>query len=279
MGIFTKKFDYEKDFLRLQFVLEYQRYVFYYGKEEVPYYLLNKKTKKKIDFENDQLLNHPQLLQKKVYAAKLGKRYEFLSSKGLDCEGFESFSKDDGNMSHEMKLYLDYLTAKENVVLGIHRIKKSSENDVIDMVISGLIMTGHSSSIIVENPIKLTDNVSVYADNKKIMKELTHADAYKSAIGSLLIEIPDADLDKNIYIVDDKGDIRLNPKYILGFVPIEDNHYIRRIITAEDFKNYGYCVDSKVDGKKLFFYQDESHYGDLYSYNKNLDISEKSRRL
>lgn len=95
-------------------------------------------------------------------------------------------------------------------------------------------MTGHLGSGVVGNP-ELRNNVSYYPDNTTIIKELMYADTYKESIGSILIRIPDYDLRENIFITDINGLIRLNPKYNVGFVPV-NNHKIERILKAEDLE-------------------------------------------
>lgn len=53
-----------------------------------------------------------------------------------------------------------------------------------------------------------------------------YADVYKDFIESILIILPDEDLTKNVFITDKNGSTRLDPKYILENVPLEDNHHI-----------------------------------------------------
>ena len=63
-----------------------------------------------------------------------------------------------------------------------------------------------------------------------------HANAYKNSKGSILIRIPDNDLSGNIFITDKDGLIRLDPKYIIGYVPLEPNNHIETIITPSELK-------------------------------------------
>ena len=63
-----------------------------------------------------------------------------------------------------------------------------------------------------------------------------YADLYKDSVGSLLIKIPDSVLEngEDIFVHDGIGN-RLNPKYILGYVPLYPNHHIEKIIENKFF--------------------------------------------
>lgn len=242
MSIFKKKYDLKKDNLYLRFDRSLLRYKFYknrFDQESIPYKELSRKTQNVLDQKNMEVANNPDKMQEEIRASKESERQEFLSSKGMDrC--FEVLSEaDDNNMSEEMRAFLETLTKREDIVLGIHRTRVGPQKDIFE---KGLTMTSHiNSGVQSTSGIRLTDNVSVYADNKTIIKELMYADSYKSSTGSYLIEIPLEDFDKNLFVVDSEGTTRLNPKYILGYVPVEENNHISRLITARDIGTYDFA--------------------------------------
>lgn len=71
----------------------------------------------------------------------------------------------------------------------------------------------------------------------------------------ILIEIPDEDLEQHCIFIKEDGRLKLDPKYILGFVPLEENHHISRIITKEKLAkdnnypdtSYDYTVDQTYE--------------------------------
>ncbi len=122
---------------------------------------------------------------------------------------------------------------------GVHRVGDASVDDIKDMLENGIIMSGHQGSGGYTNNLVLSNNVSYFADNRTIVKELMYANAYKNSPGSILVEIPDDDLTKgSLYITDKDGVVRLNPKYNLGFVPVGKTHHLSGIITPKDIKTF-----------------------------------------
>ena len=165
-----------------------------------------------------------------------------------------------GTMSPEMNAFLTQLTKKENLVLGIHRTGYSDMRDIQNILTYGLALTGHSSSGACCHA-KLSNNVSFYPDNKTIIKELMYANAYKNSLGSILIAIPDNDLDKEIYVTreDEYGNIikSLNPKYILGYIPVNKDHHIHTIMTLDDIKRQNTFMEPSQNQESMFFLQEE----------------------
>ena len=63
-----------------------------------------------------------------------------------------------------------------------------------------------------------------------------YADLYKDSVGSILIKIPDNVLEsgEDIFVHDGIAN-RLNPKYIIGYVPLYKEHHIENIIFNPKF--------------------------------------------
>lgn len=269
MGLFSKKYDREKDFLRLEFDLDSKQYVFYFHKDPVQYNLLNRKTKKYLDEQNKVLNNDEKLMASRIKMAKDSERFAFLRSIGFTCDSFQALTENKGTMSKQMDEYLTKLTSEENVLLGIHRVGNLPQDKINDILINGLIITGHLGGA-ADCPKQLKQNVSYYADNTVIIKELMYADAYKDSIGSILIKIPDDDLTQNIFVTDNDGITRLNPKYILGYVPLEENHHIETIVRPSDLVKPKEEVNSSdVNVDELF--------DQLYSEQEIVEETPKTR--
>ena len=234
MGLFSKKYDRDKDKLKLVFNSEIKKYQLYFNDILIEYKDLNRKTKKFLDEKNKFLETSPYMIDyemMKISTSRSIERSNFLSSIGYNPEPFEHLGPNNGTMSESLKNYLNKLTSLDNVLIGIHRVGYLPDKYIEDILINGLLITGHMGSGAISTP-ELGNNVSYYPDNKTIIKELMYADTYKNSKGSILIKIPDEDLTKNIFITINRQ-IRLNPKYIIGYIPVS-NHHIETIITRED---------------------------------------------
>lgn len=233
MGLFSKKYDKEKDELKLVFNSEIKQYQLYFNDILIEYKDLNRKTKKFLDEKNKFLETSPYMIDYEMLLVSKSRsieRRDFLSSIGYTPSNFETGGTT-GTMSESLENYLNKLTSLDNVLIGIHRVGYLPDKYIEDILINGLLITGHMGSGAISTP-ELGNNVSYYSDNKTIIKELMFADTYKNSKGSILIKIPDEDLTKNIFITTN-GQIRLNPKYIIGYIPVS-NHHIGTIITRED---------------------------------------------
>lgn len=239
MGLFSKKYDKDKDKLKLVFNIELLEYQFYYQDKLINYKDLNKNTKKYLDNENKFLKANPNIIENEKYkieAMKSNGRRNFLISIGYDIYSFEYLGPNNGTMSKELEQYLNELVSRNNVLIGINRVGQQPDEYIIDNLLNGILMTGYSGSGVLYKP-KLCENVSYYADNRIIIKELMYANTYKNSKGSILIKIPDSDLQNDDIIIQDKnGNYRLNPKYILGYIPVSKDHHIERIITPYDIQ-------------------------------------------
>jgi len=254
MGLFSKKYDKVNDSLRFEFDSKTQKYFTMHGDAVVPYERLNNKTKKLLDVKNEELITNPTLLNAELEKVRIRERFKKLYELGYPCHSFEYLGLNNGTMSKEMEIYLNGLLYEEDVLLGIHRVGQHTTNeDIEDILTNGLIMTGHLGGA-ANHEISLSNNVSYYPTNKTIIKELMYADQYKNSIGSILIKIPDKDLVGNIYYTDINGATRLNPKYILGYVPLEPNHHIETIVEKTincDYTDYNEIIEPIYLGEEL----------------------------
>jgi len=265
MGLFKPKVDIERDNLKFGFDLEEQKYYIYYMDVYIPYKNLIKKSKKVLNKKNQELINNPELLKQEIEKAKIRERYDKLKSMGYSCNSFEILGENKTTMSEDMEKFLIPLINEENVLLGVHRIGYTFTEQILeDILLNGIKMTGNIGSGSVSS-IYLRDNISYYADNKIIIKELGYANLYKNSPGSFLIRIPDDELGENIYYVNEKNELRLKPEYILGYIPTNERHHIERIITANDIR------------KKQAQTDDYENYQDYYSEEFEQETTHRGR--
>lgn len=228
-----KKLDIKKDHLRFVFNLEEKKYTLYQGLNPIKYEDINKQSKQELNKKNELLIKNPQLLMQELETAKIKQRFKKLKELGYPCDSFEYLGQAKGTMSKQMEELLTKLTAEENVLIGIHRIgDNDSKEKIQDIFLNGLEITGHLNGAAISSK-ELSNNVSYYPDNKTIIKELMYANHYKNSKGSILIRIPDKDLTQNIFIINKEGKTRINPKYIIGYVPLEANNHIETIILSQ----------------------------------------------
>lgn len=234
MGLFEYKFDKEYSGIRLEFNYDTLEFAYYYAEVEIPFDRLNFRTKRALKKENQKLINDPALLKSYKKRKEQKEKEAFIESFGIDLHPFQVLNGEGGTMSDEMKQLLDDLLSQEDVLIGIHRVgDKSSPSIIEDVLFNGLKLTGHRDGGVV-NTNTLSNNISFYHDNNIIRDELMYANAYKNSAGSYLIRIPLYDLEEGIvYRVDENGGLRLNPFYILGYVPVKDK-YIDKLITKAD---------------------------------------------
>lgn len=243
MSLFAKKYNLGNDKLIKVFDLKTNQYNYAIDHvsymEPIDYKTLDTKTKKSLLKENKNLLLNKELLEyeqnkaleKQNKMIKSKERFNYLKSIGFECDSFVCYSQNKGSISDNLKQYLDDLLNEENVLVGIHRVgpffDKEAEQDIFE---NGLMMTGHLSSGAVVSKPDLRHNVSYYPDNDEILKQLMYAGGYKNSKGSILIRIPDNKLETmdDLYITNGV-EVRLNPKYIVGYVPVYENNHIENI--------------------------------------------------
>ena len=81
-------------------------------------------------------------------------------------------------------------------------------------------------------------------------------------LDTILIRIPDVDLEQTIFVIDSNGKTRLNPKYIVGYVPLYENHHLETIITPQmilkNNSSYGYTFQERISEDQV--YQQETEH-------------------
>lgn len=246
MGIFKYKFDKDYSPLRLEFDYETNQFVYYYGNTLVPYDYLNLKTKLALKKENQRLIEDPTLREYYLKLKESKEKKEFLSTLGISFNSFQALNAQGGTISEEAAIFFESLLNQEDVLIGLHRVGTNGSKEIIeDVLTNGLILTGHLDGA-TRNTNTLSNNISFYEDNNIAIKELMYTNIYKNSKGSYLVCIPLYDLEEGmVYKVDNNGTLRLNPYYIVGYVPV-NNQYIDTIITKDNLD----LLDEKVPKKK-----------------------------
>lgn len=229
---FLKKYNIWGDRLIRRF--DFRNSCYYYTKMEngifveINYDQLDRQSKKQLLLENKELLMNKDKLENIVNTYRSAERSNYLKSIGFSCHSTEWLGPVEGTISDSLNDYLDNLLSEENVLIGIHRVGNYFSQEMIDDIFNnGLIMTGDITRGFCSSVASLDKNIGYYSDNKIIKKELMYADTFKNSVGSILIRIPDASLERNDDImIEFEGITRLNPKYIVGYVPVYSNHHI-----------------------------------------------------
>lgn len=251
MGLFSKKYDYERDGLRYEFDLEQDKYCFYkngvrLSDKEIS--LASRRFLKKKNALTPDVKEQRRAVARNVRAqeedrikrkAAIEKRREA----GIDLKygSFEVDSIEQPKFSEEVRTYLDDLTSEEKdgeYVLGIHRIGDSEEH-LGSIFSQGIKVQGHMMGAAKGTP-ELENTVGYYPSNRTIMKEVAYAYVYKQSRGSIVVKIPKEDvISNNIYVTDEDGkNMYLNPKYIVGYFPIEEDRTVTTIVTQDTLKEY-----------------------------------------
>ena len=237
MSIFFKKYDIDRDNLKIKFDYATKKYLIYKDNKVIPYEKLNKQSQQKYtEIKNEEM-------------TKLKNRWNELKKLGYECDSFETYSEIPFTMTKEMEEKLIPLVEEEHVILGIHRVGEANEIMINDMLENGVLITGHGGNVSESGPV-LERNFGIYADNRIILKEIANAKGYKNSNGSIVIRIPDKELTENIFVTDKNGMSRINPKYIIGYFPVNKEHCINKMIVAPkkiSTNNYEY----KYDGKQI----------------------------
>ena len=260
-------YDIKKDNLEIKFNPIEKKYVAYLPTGEIVFNL-SKRSEKILGKKNKELLLNPELLEKEFGESLILERYKKLKDLGYLCNSFEVLHSDRGNecISSEMADFLNTLVNEEDVLIGIHRTGSCSLDEIASILRYGLFMTTLNGST-TNSPIHLMNNVSYYPNNATIIKELINADAYKNSLGAILIRIPDEDLSRNIFMIDsESGQFILDPLYIIGFIPVEENGKISEIITP-----YPLVADKPF--KDISSLYDERSYAKFS--NENIDNLKK----
>ncbi len=284
MGLFTKKYDYKKDNLSFEFnpksksyyvcIKKYNIDTGDYDIEVLDENKLSKRTKKELYRKNNELLKNDELLNFELFQNKRTLRIKRLNAAGIQLNPMFAMydSPENKYYTKEVKEKFDKLLQDEDSVLAIHRVGDADDNEIKDILINGLIMSGHSSSGVYSNDYDTIDNnASIFPLNEITISQLFTADAYKNSKGSILIRVPINEYNDNIYY-DYNEEKRLKPKYIVGYIPIKSkSKFINKIITKDnvdewlnndDFNNY--------NDDKIIFDDTETEYyfRDLGSFEK-----------
>ena len=229
MSIFSKKYDFFKDRVRMVFDVDTKSYYAFIGNRKLSNKELNRKSRKQIDEANDHLQSDSNLLNRELTSAKIRKRFDKLKDLGYSCSSFEYLGKVEGHIADEVMSQIEDYFEEDDVLLGIHRVGNVSDEVIQDILENGLIMSGHGNGS-VSSSIELANNVSYYPDNKVVLKELMYANVYKNSRGSILIRIPDSELIGDIFLRKN-GEVRLDSKYIIGYLPVNEEHEVTKMIT------------------------------------------------
>lgn len=241
MSIFRKKYDYEKNYLSKRYDPTICEYVFYLLQDGVFKKLeeedLNRRSQLYLREENERLLSNPELQKHEEYQLRVLKRVEKFRQLGL-TSSFESTSIQSGSMSSEMGEYLENLTNEDDCLIGIHRIGiDDSPSKIADILWNGLVIHGHLSGM-TSQKVSLGDTISYYHDNKTVIKEIMGASAYKNSKGCILVRVPFVDLEKNESVCFvHNGEVRLNPIYIEGYIPVDEKHHIETMIKGVRYQS------------------------------------------
>lgn len=234
MGLFSKKYDCEKDRVFFEFDPTTESFYPIIAGNRIEESTLNHRSQQILKKKNDELRTVPGLLEQYRSSYRERDRFRELKDMGYACNSFEYLGPVEGSISPDLEPFLNELTSEDHVLLGVHRVGSfATQDDIQDILNNGLIMTGHMIGTD-QRKTELSHNVSYYPDNRKVIKELMYADQYKGSVGALLVKIPDSDLRGNIFITDNNGNLRLNPKYNVGFVPSNKEHRIEQLIRPQE---------------------------------------------
>lgn len=249
MGLFSKKLDYEEASLRYEFDLSQDKYCFYKNGEIVEDKMLNGRSKRFLNKKNKlteeekeerrEVARNVKLQKEEM--AKVKECIEKRKEAGIDLKynSFEVQSKEAPKLSDDVKAYLEELTNEEKnseYVLGIHRIGPS-EDHLENILNDGILVQGHMMGAAKGNP-SLDNTVGYYPSNKTIISQVGFAYAYKNSKGSVVVKIPKEDIIANNIYVNDNESMYLNPKYIVGYFPVEEDKTVEKIVTKENIKEY-----------------------------------------
>lgn len=260
MNLNTNKLDIEQDNLCVKFNCGEQKYMAYLPDGTIVTNLSDK-SNKFLGKKNKELLTSPWLLGEEMKSSVDIDRRNKLVDLGYPCTSFEVLfsERETDSISDEVLQYLRELTAEDDVLLGIHRTGNCSLDDIASILRCGLEITRLNGNT-TNSPIHLINNVSYYPNNETIIKELLNADTYKNSLGAILIRIPDEDLSKNIFMIDsESGTFILDPKYIVGFVPVGPNGEISEIIAPYTYGSPFKGLDALYEERK--YAKDEDSVG------------------
>ena len=213
----VKKYDINRDHLTIEMPLNMKGLGIYKDGVEIDLESCNNRTKEAFQKRRNE------------YKARMLLRRDKLKATGNSFGSFEILSLVNFTLSDEMEKLLMPLIKDEDSLLGICRAGTSNENAIQDMLNNGVILSGHGFNVVLPKP-DLGLNFGIYQDNQTILKEIAYADSYKNSKGSIIISIPIEDLKKEFYYKDENNSPRINPKYIVGYFPVNKSRCIDSVI-------------------------------------------------
>lgn len=218
MGFFKKIYDLKRDGLEICMPLNTMIYGIFKDGEPIDLNKCNKRTKKEFDRITEE------------YYKRLRKRSAIVKQAGYSFDSFQILRTGKFSISKEMEELLMPMINDDNVLLGIHRVGHFADDASIkDMLDNGVELTGHGLNIIMPKP-DFTLNFGIYSDNKTILKEIAYADYFKRSKGSIIICIPLEDLQEPVYVYNERRTPVINPKYIVGYFPVNESRCIDSVI-------------------------------------------------
>lgn len=232
--MFTKKYDIDKDCLKVRFDYEAQCYRAYHRDGSVVT-SLNLPSRLALKKKNELLHTEPSLLQKENdYFQQKAKKEKF-AKLGIRFNDFQALTNlNIDTIDADMLEYLKRLTSDEDVLIGVHRTGECNLDQIANILTSGLIVNTRNGGT-AQSDIELSNTISFYEDSSTIIKEIQYAYFYKYSLGSIVIRIPYEDLKNgNLFMIDsESGSFMVDPNYIVGFVPVEPNNKVKEIISRD----------------------------------------------
>lgn len=258
MGLFSRKYDYDKDSLAVVFDLNSMSYKMSKWNQIVPNKRLNWKTIKLLGEYNDKLKDDPDLLKREVTMAtfkrdqkqKSENRKQELADMGYNIPSIKVIGFEPGNISQSVLDYLIPMLSEDHVLFGIHRIGVAGIDDAKSIFERGFLMSGGGLNVVQQGGVSLEQNFSIYADNSELLNQLMYANGYKGSKGSIIIRIPDEDVKENkmfsdtvtdeLITVEEDGKMvsktvqnikrYLKSEYIVGYAPVDENFNVEKFI-------------------------------------------------
>lgn len=232
---FQKKPNQKENELKVKYHPGYMQYVPVDDEgNQIPIEELTPQQADILKRKNYELKTNPELLQKAIATSRRTDRAKKLSEMGYDACSFEvlSTTRDVTSIAPEIRKWLDDIVAEEDVLIGIHRTGKAKLDEIAQILCWGLIINPKNKGAYATE-IELGNTVSYYPNNEIIFKELLCADEWQNSLGSILIKIPDEELEGNIFMIDSEdGTHYLNPQYIIGFVPLGPGGKVTEVIAS-----------------------------------------------
>ena len=274
MGLFSKKYDYISDNLAFEFDSSNKKYYacikkFNYtlGDYDIVVLdekLLNRRTKRELEEKNEELKNNKELLEFEKYYNKRILRQKRLTAAGIQLNPIISKQSNDPKYyTKSVKHKFDRLLKDDNVVLAIYKVGQTSDEEIKDILINGLMLSEYSPNAKVSDDYdNLEDKANIYSLNEMAINQLFNKEENEDSKGSILIRVPINEYNEDIYY-DYNSEKRLKPKYIVGYIPVKNNSdYINKIITKNNVDDWlnGKIIEKDHEKKLIYEDFDEDYY-------------------